>query len=112
MYFFGGLVKHQPESVPESGHHPGDHGREHYDHPRCDREHPTGAHASSHAGEEAVGKALPVATVHRDVGRGEFVAEASEVQTAIRADEGERRVAAWTLGQAYLPPVRPSAGTP
>ena len=73
--YFGGLQKHEPESVPESGHHLGDDGREHYhcSVPGCQQEHPTAAHASAHAGEEAVAQKGQ----HRDVGSGEFVPDSS-----------------------------------
>ena len=65
--FFGGLAKHSPESVGEDGAHVGDDGRSHYHHEGCSRAHPTPAHASACAGEEAVAKG------HRDITTGQFV---------------------------------------
>ncbi len=78
--YFGGLQKHEPASVPESGHHTGDDGREHYhcSVPGCQQEHPTGAHASACAGEEAVAEAQPVAQkIHRDSDSGQFAPDSS-----------------------------------
>ncbi len=80
--YFGGLQRHAPESVPESGHHPGDDGREHYhcSVPGCEQEHPTAAHASAHAGEAAVAEAQPLPAqkgTHRDAPSGQFAPDSS-----------------------------------
>ena len=75
--FFGGLVKHAPESVGEDGAHVGPDDRTHFHPEDCDRAHPTPAHASACAGEAAVAAAQPVGKAHRDSDSGQFVPDSS-----------------------------------